>query len=102
MTEKPSHNEQDLNIVSWFLSMQPSFIWPEARWHTKDGNYKSNPPFDSFIADADLINGVIVGAWNRTVEWLNDLMKKEGSRKVVLVMLVYNKKYPAVSESTNN
>jgi hypothetical protein len=88
MKEMPKHNE-DNSTINEYLSTQPPFIWPEARWHTKDSEYQSKPPFDSAIADADLINGVIVGAWNGTIQWVNGLMKKEGSCKVILVLLVY-------------
>ncbi len=88
MTKEPSRNQQPQN-TSNVLSTQPPFIWPEARWHTKDIIYEYHPPFDSSLMDADLINGVIVGAWNGTVEWVNTLMKKDGACVVVLVLVVY-------------
>ena len=52
---------------------------PEARWHTKDGTYECHPPFDCFLADADLINGLIVGTWNGTVEWVHTFIQKDGA-----------------------
>lgn len=70
MTKEPTDNKQPQK-TNKVLPTQMPFIWPEARWHTKAGTYKSRPPFDSFLVDADLINGVIVGAWNGTVEWVH-------------------------------
>lgn len=71
------------------LRNDPSFIWPEPRWHTGQGHYDHVPPFHSHIEEADLINGVLVGTADKTVEWLSALLKKEGKRRILLVVIVY-------------
>lgn len=88
MKGEQTHNQKPPNTDRVLLT-PPPFIWPEARWHTKDGTYDYHPPFDPFLVDADLINGVIVGTWNGTVKWVHTLMQKEGARRVVLVLIVY-------------
>lgn len=71
------------------IRSDPSFIWPEPRWHTGQGHYNYLPPFDSLIGESDLINGVLVGTADKTVEWLSTLLKKEGKRRILLVVIVY-------------
>lgn len=88
MAKEPIHDKQPQKANNILLT-QPPFIWPEARWHTKDCIYEHHPPFDDFLLDSDLISGVIVGAWDGTVEWLNSLMQKDVARKVLLVLIVY-------------
>lgn len=88
MIEESTQNRQPQR-PNKVLPIVPPFIWPEARWHTKAGIYKFHPPFDDFLADADLINGVIVGARDGTAEWVHTLMQKDGARRLVLVLIVY-------------
>ncbi len=71
------------------LSNAPPFIWPEPRWHTGQGRYNHLPPFDTLIGEADFINGVLVGTADKTVGWLSTLLKKEGKRRILLVVIVY-------------
>ena len=71
------------------LPANPPFIWPETRWHARQGTYEYHPPTEPFLADADLINGVLVGAAEHTVEWLHTLIQKEGARRISLVVVVY-------------
>ena len=65
------------------------FIWPEARVHAGQAGYDTLPPFEQLLAEADLISGVLVGAAHGTVRWLETLMRQDGKRKVVLVIVVY-------------
>jgi hypothetical protein len=71
------------------LRNAPSFIWPEPRWHTGQGRYNHMPPSDSLIEEADLINGMLVNTSDKAVEWLNTLLKKDGKRRILLVVIVY-------------
>ena len=77
MIEESSSNlSSDKKVL---LPNNPPFIWPEALWHTKDGTYEYHPPFDFFLLDADMVNVVIVGTRNGTVEWVHTLMQKDGA-----------------------
>lgn len=79
MTEEPTDNKQPQK-TNKMLPTQPPFIWPEARRHTKDATYECHPPFDSLLLDADLINGLVMGLWNGTVElaytWVGKVSKE--------------------------
>ncbi len=71
------------------ISTQPPFIWPEARYSAGNGRYQTHPPTKSLFQSASLISGVIVGAADGTIQWLEDLCKDGKERKIVLILVLY-------------
>ncbi len=65
------------------------FIWPEARAHSGQAVYQKLPPFEDLIAGADFVSGVLVGAGDRTIQWVQDLAGRAGSCKISLVVVVH-------------
>ena len=75
--------------TQFVLPIDPPFIWPEPRWHEGQMDYEHHHPFEPLVAHADLISGALVGAAGRTVEWIDTMMRKEGARRIVLVLVIY-------------
>lgn len=72
------------------LSAQPPFIWPEARLHTGQAQYDSLPPTAELVAKADLISGVVVGAAEGTVTWLQEMLQRDETEwRTCLVLVLY-------------
>lgn len=71
------------------LPVTPPFIWPEARFHAGLARYAAVPPARELFADADLISGVLVGAADGTIRWLDELRQLEGKRRIVLVLVLF-------------
>ncbi len=68
------------------LEVIPPFIWPESRIHTKQRHYSSLPPFESFIANADLINGVLVGVTDQSIHHIIELTQQPCRMLFVVVL----------------
>ena len=71
------------------LSTTPPFIWPDARIHEGSGHYTPMPSAPNLFAEADLINGLIVGPARETVRWLTELLRNGGKRRIYLVLVVF-------------
>ena len=71
------------------LAPHPSFIWPETRVLAGNARYAENPPAKTVLADADLISGLIVGAADHTVAWLEDLIRSQRKRRICLVLVLF-------------
>ena len=71
------------------LPVTPPFIWPEARFHAGLADYAKVPPARDLFADADLISGVLVGAADGTIRWLDQLRQVEGKRRILLVLVLF-------------
>jgi hypothetical protein len=71
------------------LAPHPSFIWPETRVLAGIARYAEHPPAKTVLADADLISGLIVGAADHTVAWLDDLLRSQGKRRICLVLVLF-------------
>lgn len=71
------------------LAPHPSFIWPETRVLAGIARYAENPPAKRVLADADLISGLIVGAADHTVAWLDNLLRSQGKRRICLVLMLF-------------
>jgi hypothetical protein len=65
------------------------FIWPEARILAGLARYADSPPSRKLVTDADLISGILVGAAEETLRWLNELLCKEEARRICLVLVVF-------------
>ena len=68
------------------LAPEVPFIWPEARFLSSMMAYQSTPPTRKVFSDADLISGLLVGAADGTVEWLEELLNV--GRESVRIRLV--------------
>jgi len=71
------------------LDQQPSFIWPEARWHAGLADYSPKPPFATVLQKADLIAGVLVDSADKTIHWLQELLGRPGTVRLRLVLITY-------------
>jgi len=73
------------------MEMQPTapFLWPEGRILTCDANYSTTPPSEQYLNDADLISGILVGANNGTIQWLQKLLAREGECRVCAVVVLF-------------
>jgi hypothetical protein len=80
-------------------NLLPPFIWPAIRGSEENGQ-SFGTIFTSLSSKADLISGVIVGAENGTVRWIESLLRdsnrmygnqtgKPQKQKVCLVILLY-------------
>ncbi|MDF7824457.1 hypothetical protein P4B35_10570 [Pontiellaceae bacterium B12227] len=86
--------EQELNtqndeaeIVT--INTEPPFIWPDIRAVIGMRGYEDNPPFKSFLCNASLIGGVVVGASDETIQLLEELLAENKDCRVKLVFIVY-------------
>jgi hypothetical protein len=70
------------------LPTQTPLVWPDPRCLAGQAQYETRPPFDPIIASADLIAGVIVGACDKTVKWVDNVFCQPNPRRVCLVILV--------------
>ena len=71
------------------LSPFPPFIWPDARVLQGHGVYSAAPPHLASIADGDLIGGLLVGVSEATIAWVQEWWKREGPRKMKLVVVAW-------------
>ena len=71
------------------LSITPPFIWPEARFHAGLAQYADMPPTRQLFTDAELISGLLVGAADRTIQWLEERLQMEGKRRIWLVLVLF-------------
>ncbi|MHB8843305.1 MAG: hypothetical protein ACYC7L_01025 [Nitrospirota bacterium] len=71
------------------LETIPPFIWPEARFHAEQGTYADEPPSAKLLKDTDLISGLIVGATDGTIKWLNDVLKYDGKQRICIVLALF-------------
>jgi len=71
------------------LPAQPPFIWPDARLLAGVANYSEYPPGLGLLTNADLISGVIVGASDVTVRWIEQVLSMQGKRRICLVLVLY-------------
>lgn len=71
------------------LAAKPPFIWPDARIHAGLACYKEHPPARRLCAGGDLISGVLVGAADEAVRWLDELLHREGKRRICLVLVLF-------------
>jgi hypothetical protein len=71
------------------LPANPPFIWPEARVHAGHARYAEVPPSRKLFADADLITALLVGAADETIQWLEELLRIEGERRIFLVLVLF-------------
>jgi len=67
----------------------PPYVWPEARALAGVGGYESVPPVLGVLERCDLISGVLVGAADQTVRWLDGLLGGSVNRRVSLVVVLY-------------
>lgn len=63
-------------------------IWPDPRYHACQARYEQMPPSQRFFAEVDLISGVIVGAADETVRWIEELRSVKAKRRICLVLLL--------------
>lgn len=88
--EPPSGDDHpgDVPESTRHLSIQPPFLWPEAMVLAGVANYREVPPFAQFVRGADLISGVLVDVADKTIEWLDELVRRKPSKRVRLVIVV--------------
>src|SRR5262249_29152996 len=71
------------------LSIEPPFIWPESRIHAGLATYTDNPPARKLFADGNLISGLLVGAADETIKWLEELLVMDIQRRICLVLVLF-------------
>lgn len=86
MTE-PGHGVlRDRGMTGNGLVAKPPFIWPDNRVRSGIARYAETPPWRSLLGDSDLVSGVIVGASDATVTWIEELLAQDGKRQIHLVL----------------
>ena len=71
------------------LPEQPPFIWPDACILAGVAYYSEYPPGVGLITNADLISGVIVGASDATVRWIEQVLSRKEKCHVCLVFVLF-------------
>lgn len=71
------------------LDLQPPFLWPEARWHARHGDYPERPPFRAALRDATLLAGIVTGLADGALGWISEIIRQPGERRIRLVFAVY-------------
>ena len=71
------------------LDLTPPYLWPEPRWHAQQGAYPEHPPFRSILCKAGLVAGVITGLADGALDYLAEIIRQPGKRRVRLVFAVY-------------
>lgn len=79
---------QESQMIQPPLPSTPPLVWPEPRWHAGHGRYVPHPPFQDFLAKVDLLAGVLVGAADSSIHWLETLLSAPIPRRVLLVVVV--------------
>jgi hypothetical protein len=70
------------------LVVKPPFIWPDNRVRAGVVRYAETPPWRGLLGDSDLVSGVIVGASDATVTWIEELLAQDGKRHICLVLVL--------------
>jgi hypothetical protein len=76
-------------VKSGVILVRPPFIWPDARLYKGMASYAELPPGLNLFADADLVSGVVLGASDATVKWIEELLALQGKRHICLVLVLY-------------
>jgi hypothetical protein len=71
------------------LTREPPLIWPDPCWPTGAERYKALPLIERQFESADLIAGVLVGAADATIQWIDQLLGQQHPRRIVLIIVVY-------------
>jgi hypothetical protein len=70
------------------LPVHLPFIWPESRLLSGLAGYEHRPPSRKHFMHADLISGLIVGADDGTINWIDELLRLEQQPRLRLVIVV--------------
>lgn len=70
------------------LDVKPPFIWPDNRVRAGFARYADTPPWQPLLAESDVVSGVIVGASEATVTWIEKLLAQAGKRQIHLVLIL--------------
>lgn len=81
-------SEQAIAKVSE-LSVTPPFIWPDSRNIAGVATYSETPPGKMIDAEADLVNGLLVGTSDATVTWIEQFMNEAADRTLCLILVLY-------------
>ena len=71
------------------LPCHPPLVWPEPRAQAGQARYDAQPPFEILLRSCDLIAGLIVGASDPTVKWLDGLFHEGRNRRASLVVALF-------------
>ena len=85
----PEDTPMPSNPGSTVLPSDSPFVWPEPRCHAGQADYSTRPPFEAAVSTADLVAGVLVGAADKTIQWLQALVALPGPRRISLVVVVF-------------
>jgi hypothetical protein len=71
------------------LPIHSPLVWPDPRCLTGQNRYAVQPPFDDLVRSSDLVAGMFLGVSEKTIGWIERLLKERGERRVLLVVVVF-------------
>jgi hypothetical protein len=76
--------QKELELIGRKLPL----IWPGPSEHSQGAEFEGWPPGLAAASAGELVSAVLVGVGDRAVQWLADLVGREGSRRVSVVVVL--------------